>query len=102
MEYSGENLSGLKRYITEFHTTLNYMENTDRPLKVSIMDAITLFPVILQQVAYSLTALLQTQTSVERFFSTPYLLRSEKFDEKKFIGGFIILEYIKFLKFHCA
>ncbi|CAK8690141.1 unnamed protein product [Clavelina lepadiformis] len=69
--------SALRRYKMDFTNALSNMENIDRSSKVAIMDAISMYPDILQKVAYSVTALPPTQVSVERLFSALRIIRSD-------------------------
>ena len=53
----------------DFNNALTYMENVDRSSKMTVMNAISRYPAILQKVAYTVTALPSTQVSVETLFS---------------------------------
>ena len=61
----------------DFNDTLADMENIDRSSKVTVMDAISRYPAILQKVAYTVTALLSTQVSVERLISALRIIGSD-------------------------
>jgi len=61
----------------DFNNALTDMENIDRSSKVTVMDAISRYPSILQKVAYIVTALPSTQVSVERLFSALRIIRSD-------------------------
>ena len=54
-----------------------FRNRIDRSSKVAVMDAISMYPDILQKVAYSVTALPRTQVSVERLFSALRIIRSD-------------------------
>ncbi|CAK8677031.1 unnamed protein product [Clavelina lepadiformis] len=69
--------SALQRYKMDFTNALSNMENIDRSSKVAVMDAISMYPDILQKVAYSVTALPPTQVSVEKLFSALRIIRSD-------------------------
>ena len=57
--------------------TLAVQKSIDRSSKVTVMDAISRYPSILQKVAYKVTALPSTQVSVERLFSALRIIRSD-------------------------
>ena len=61
----------------DFNNALTDMENIDRSSKVTVMDATSRYPAILQKVAYTVTALPSTQVSVERLFSALRIIRSD-------------------------
>jgi len=61
----------------DFNNALTDMENIDRSSKVTVMDAISRYPSILQKVTYTVTALPSTQVSVERLFSALRIVRSD-------------------------
>ena len=58
-----------------FNNALTDMENIDRSSKMTVMDAISRYPAILQKVTYTITALPSTQVSVERLFSALRIIR---------------------------
>jgi len=67
----------LRLFKMDFNNALTDMENIDRSSKVTVMDAISRYPSILQKVAYTVTALPSTQVSVERLFSALRIVRSD-------------------------
>ena len=69
--------SPLQLFKTDFNNALPNMEKIDRSSKMSVMNAIPLYPAILQDVAYAVTALPPTQVSVERLFSALRIIRSD-------------------------
>ena len=60
-----------------FEKALVEMEKIDRSSKLTVLQAIEHYPKIVQKVAYTVTALLPTQVSVERLFSALHLIRSD-------------------------
>ena len=58
----------------DFNNALTDIENIDRSSKMTVMDAISCYPAILQKAAYTVTALPSTQVSVERLFSTLHII----------------------------
>ena len=75
-EDAASNSSPLRLFKMDFNNALTDMENIDRSSKVTVMDAISRYPSILQKVAYIVTALPSTQVSVERLFSALRIIRS--------------------------
>ena len=76
-ENAASNLSPLRLFKMDFNNALTDMENIDRSSKMTVMDAISHYPAILQKVAYTVTALPSTQVSVERLFSALRIIRSD-------------------------
>ena len=69
--------SPLRMFKTDFVNALSKMETIDRTSKTSVLVAIPQYPVIIQKVAYAVTALPPTQVSVERLFSALRIIRSD-------------------------
>jgi len=59
------------------NNVLTDLENIDRSSKVTVMDAISRYPSILQKAACTVTALPSTQVNVERLFSALRIIRSD-------------------------
>jgi len=70
-------LSPLEEYKLSVTSALSEMEKIDRSSKLSVMTAIPQYPLMLQKVAYTVTALPPTQVTVERLFSSLRIIRSD-------------------------
>ena len=69
--------SALQQFKINSVSALNDMEMIDKASKLSVMTAISCYPAIPQKVAYTVTALLPTQVTVERLFSQLRIIRSD-------------------------
>ena len=76
-EDAASNLSPLRLFKMDFNNALTDMENIDKLSKMTVMDAISPYPAILQKVAYTVTALPSTQVSVERLYSALRIIHSD-------------------------
>ena len=76
-EDAASNSSPLRLFKMDFNNALKDMENIDRSSKVTVMDAISRYPAILQKLAYTVIILPSTQVSVERLFSALRIIRSD-------------------------
>ena len=61
----------------DFNNALTDLEQIDRSSKVTVVNAIPLYPTILQNVSYAVAALSPTQVSVERLFSALRIITSD-------------------------
>ena len=62
---------------TNFINALPEMEMTDKTLKVRVMTAIGRYPTILQNAAFTVTAMPPTQMTVKRLFSALRIIQSD-------------------------
>ena len=76
-EDAASNSFPLRLFKMDFNNAITDMENIDRSSKVTVMDAISRCPSVLQKAAYTVTALPSTQVSVERLFSALHIIRSD-------------------------
>ena len=66
--------TSLRLFNMDFKSAFIDMENIDRSFEMTVINAISLYPAILQEVATTATALPPTQVSVKKLFSALPLL----------------------------
>ena len=70
-------VSLLSKFKLDFSNALIEVEKIDRSSKLSAIEAIPKYPEIVQNVAYTVSALPPTQVSVERLFSALRIIHSD-------------------------
>ena len=69
--------TSLRLFNMDFKNAFIDMENIDRSFEMTVINAISLYPAILQEVATTSTALPPTQSSVKKLFSALRITRSD-------------------------
>ena len=73
----GRAVGNYNKFRTEFYRALEEVQKYNRSSKLTVREAINVYPAIIKEVAELVTAMPPTQASVERLFSALKIVKSD-------------------------